>query len=143
MKGNKRSQLADFLLISVFMLLLLPKVSIFIVSSSTVPFLYFSSYAATIHKVLIFPVLKKEIGASQEALVVKNLPASAGDIRYTSSSPGSGRSPGEGNSNPLREDIYLGVKFIAFFFFSFKTLPSYPCSFFFFFKRGLFSWSLY
>ena len=135
MKGNKRSQLADFLLISVFMLLLLPKVSIFIVSSSTVPFLYFSSYAATIHKVLIFPVLKKEIGASQEALVVKNLPASAGDIRYTSSSPGSGRSPGEGNSNPLREDIYLGVKFIAFFFFffSFKTLPSYPCSFFFFF----------
>ena len=71
--------------------------------------------------------------------MVKNLPASAGDIRYTSSSPGSGRSPGEGNSNPLREDIYLGVKFIAFFFFSFKTLPSYPCSFFFFFKRGLFS----
>ena len=117
MKGKKRSQLADFLLISVFMLLLLPKVSILIVSSSTVPFLYFSSYAATIHKVLIFPVLKKEIRASQETLVVKNLPASAGDIRYTSSSPGSGRSPEERNSNPLREDIYLGGKFIAFFFF--------------------------
>ena len=31
-------------------------------------------------------------GASQVALVVKNLPASAGDIRDTGSIPGSGRS---------------------------------------------------
>jgi len=33
------------------------------------------------------------------ALVVKNLPANAGD---TDSIPGSGRSPGEGNGNPLQ-----------------------------------------
>ena len=40
-------------------------------------------------------------GASQMALVVKNPPANAGDIRDTSSIPGSGRSPGEGHGNPL------------------------------------------
>ena len=33
-------------------------------------------------------------------LVVKNLPADAGDIRDTGSIPGLGRSPGEGNGNP-------------------------------------------
>ena len=31
---------------------------------------------------------------------VKNLPTNAGDVRDTSSIPGSGRSPGEGNGNP-------------------------------------------
>ena len=35
-------------------------------------------------------------------LVVKNLPASARDIRDTGLIPGSGRSPGEGNGNPLQ-----------------------------------------
>ena len=34
-------------------------------------------------------------------LVVKNPSASAGDVRDTGSIPGSGRSPGEGNGNPL------------------------------------------
>ena len=36
------------------------------------------------------------------ALVVKNLPASAGDAGDTGSTPGSGRSPGRGNDNPLQ-----------------------------------------
>ena len=36
------------------------------------------------------------------ALVVKNLPANAGDARDTGSIPGSGRSPGAGLSNPLQ-----------------------------------------
>ena len=40
--------------------------------------------------------------ASQVALVVKNPPANAGDARDTGSIPGSGRSPGEGNGNPLQ-----------------------------------------
>ena len=40
--------------------------------------------------------------ASQVALVVKNLPANAGDVRDTGSIPESGRSPGEGNGNPLQ-----------------------------------------
>ena len=35
-------------------------------------------------------------------LVVKNLPANARDTRDMSSIPGSGRSPGEGNGNPLQ-----------------------------------------
>ena len=36
------------------------------------------------------------------ALVVKNLPASAGDIRDKGSIPGSGRSPRGGHGNPLQ-----------------------------------------
>ena len=38
---------------------------------------------------------------SQMALVVKNLPANAGDIRDVGSIPGLGRSPGGGHGNPL------------------------------------------
>jgi len=34
--------------------------------------------------------------------MVKNPPANAGDIRDMGSIPGSGRSPGRGNSNPLQ-----------------------------------------
>ena len=41
-------------------------------------------------------------GASQAAVVVKNLPANAGDIRDIGSIPGSGRPPGEGYGNPLQ-----------------------------------------
>ena len=40
--------------------------------------------------------------ASQVALVVKNLPANTGDIGDVGSIPGSGRSPGGGNGNPLQ-----------------------------------------
>ena len=40
--------------------------------------------------------------ASQVALVVKNLPAIAGDRRVVCSIPGLGRSPGEGNGDSLK-----------------------------------------
>ena len=40
-------------------------------------------------------------GISHVALVVKNLPANAGEVRDVSSIPGLGRSPGEGNGKPL------------------------------------------
>ena len=40
--------------------------------------------------------------ASQVALVVKNPPANAGDIRDLGSIPRISRSPGEGNGNPLQ-----------------------------------------
>ena len=40
--------------------------------------------------------------ASQVALVVKNPPANAGDLRDMGSIPGSGRSPEGGHSNPLQ-----------------------------------------
>ena len=36
------------------------------------------------------------------ALVAKNPPANAGDIRDQGSNPGLGRSPGKGNGNPLQ-----------------------------------------
>ena len=36
------------------------------------------------------------------ALVIKNLPANAGDVRDTGSTPESGRSPGGGHGNPLQ-----------------------------------------
>ena len=39
---------------------------------------------------------------SQVVLVVKNLPANAGDIRDVVSTPGLGRYPGGGNGNPLQ-----------------------------------------
>ena len=40
--------------------------------------------------------------ASQVVLVVKNLPANAGDARDLSLTPGLGRHPGRGHSNPLQ-----------------------------------------
>ena len=39
---------------------------------------------------------------SQVALMVKNLPANAGDARYAGLVPGSRRSLGGGNGNPLQ-----------------------------------------
>ena len=41
-------------------------------------------------------------GNSQVVLIVKNLPANAGDTGDTGSIPGLGRSPGEGHGNPLQ-----------------------------------------
>ena len=43
-----------------------------------------------------------KIGPSQAALVVKSLPASAGDVRDSGSIPGSGRSSGGRHGNPLQ-----------------------------------------
>ena len=40
--------------------------------------------------------------ACQVVLVIKNPPANAGDLRNSGSIPGLGRSPGEGNGNPLQ-----------------------------------------
>ena len=45
---------------------------------------------------------KRYTETSHVALVVKNLPANAGDIRDAGSIPGSERRPGEGNGNPLQ-----------------------------------------
>ena len=44
----------------------------------------------------------KVLRASHVALVVKNPPANAEDIRDSGSVPGSGRSPGRGHGNPLQ-----------------------------------------
>ena len=47
-------------------------------------------------------VFKAKEGASQVVLVIKNLPANAGDLRDKGLIPGSGRSPGGGHGNPLQ-----------------------------------------
>ena len=52
-----------------------------------------------IHRFFFFHKYYSTIGASQEALVLKNLSANARD---TGSVPGLGRHPGEGNSNALQ-----------------------------------------
>ena len=49
-------------------------------------------------------------GASQVALVVKNPPANAGDVRDTGSIPGLGRSPGGGHGNPLQSSCLKDPK---------------------------------
>ena len=48
----------------------------------------------------MFSVKKENEWASQVVLVVKNLPANAGDVRDVGLIPELGRSPGEGNGNP-------------------------------------------
>ena len=48
-----------------------------------------------------YQVLKPSPGASQVALVVKNLPANEADIRDVASVAESGRSPGGGHGNPF------------------------------------------
>ena len=45
---------------------------------------------------------REKRGASQVALVVKNLPANAGDIRDPGSIPESGKSPGGGHGTLLQ-----------------------------------------
>ena len=52
---------------------------------------------------MAFPELPRGLlRASQVVLVVKNLPANAGDIRDTGSIPESGRSPGGEHGNSLQ-----------------------------------------
>ena len=53
-------------------------------------------------KITLFWLFIRCSWASQVALVIKNLPASAGDIRDVGSIPESGRAPGGGHSNPLQ-----------------------------------------
>ena len=54
------------------------------------------------HDLCLFALSSLSLGASPVLLVVKNPPANAGDIRDAGSMPGSGRSPGGGNGNPLQ-----------------------------------------
>ena len=52
--------------------------------------------------ILSFPVFYTSLRASLSGLVVKNRPANTGDLRDVCLIPGSGRSCGEGNGNPLQ-----------------------------------------
>ena len=57
-----------------------------------------------------FHVSKTQTGASQVVLVVKNLPANAGDIKDVGSILGLGRSLGGGNGNPLHYSCLENTK---------------------------------
>ena len=48
--------------------------------------------------------------ASHMALVIKNPPASAGDVRDMGSFPGLGRSPGEGHGSPLQYSCLENIR---------------------------------
>ena len=55
------------------------------------------------NKKIVFTIIYLFLRTSHVALVVKNLPANAGDARDTGCSiPGLGRSPREGHSHPLQ-----------------------------------------
>ena len=56
-----------------------------------------------------FKSVYRRIRDSQVALVVKNLPANAGDLRDVGSIPGLGRSSGEGNGNPVQYSCFNRV----------------------------------
>ena len=69
----------------------------------------------------IYDHSSKETWASQVALVVKNPPANAGDVRTVGLIPRLGRSPGAGHSNPLQHSClenpmdrgaWQGIQFI-------------------------------
>ena len=47
-------------------------------------------------------IVLKEVKVFPSGSMVKNLPTNAGDERDRGLVPGSGRSPGEGNGNPLQ-----------------------------------------
>ena len=64
-----------------------------------------SEAAHSFHSLCMFSsklIKLKIMRVSQVALVVKNMPANAGDIRDVGLIPGSGRSHGVGNGNPLQ-----------------------------------------
>ena len=52
-----------------------------------------------------FTIISQQPRASQVALVVKNPPVNAEDIRDTGSIPGLGRPPGGGHGHPLQSSI--------------------------------------
>ena len=60
------------------------------------------TYHLSSRTLLLFASLFLISLSSQMALGVKNPPAIAGDLRDVDSIPGLGRSPGEGNGNPLQ-----------------------------------------
>ena len=54
------------------------------------------------YQLLVSSKSSESPGVSQVALVIKNPPANAGDVRDAGSIPGLGIPPGEGNGHPLQ-----------------------------------------
>ena len=60
------------------------------------------TFCLWLSKVERLTYISKYLWASQVVLMVKNLLANAADVRDAGLIPGSRRSPGEGNGNPLQ-----------------------------------------
>ena len=56
----------------------------------------------TLGRKIMIVIVLKEVKVFPSGSMVKNLPTNAGDERDRGLVPGSGRSPGEGNGNPLQ-----------------------------------------
>ena len=65
------------------------------------------SREGNVHAIRLICIAVQQKLASQGALVVKNRPANAGDIRGVGLIPGLGKSPGGGYGNPLQ---YSGLE---------------------------------
>jgi len=65
-------------------------------------YIYIYTYVCVIYMYICIIYIYYMYEASHMALVVKNLPANAGDIRDPGSIPGLARSPGGGHDNPLQ-----------------------------------------
>ena len=69
---------------------------------TTIAVLHYSAVVFIIKFIIeIYIFICFHVWVSKVALVVKNLPTIAEDLRDTGSIPGLGRSPGEGHGNPL------------------------------------------
>ena len=120
-----RGTLCRFLLQCLVCTLLLPKMRFLSFLSSFFVFIYLTrlssrkpSWNSCLGGSVLWPLLAGDTAlhlplyvemnclhvywAFQVALVVKNLPAHAGDLRDTGLVSGLGRSPGEGHGNPLQ-----------------------------------------
>ena len=64
--------------------------------------IFLSVYLLCVYCRFLLVITRRLILASQVLLVEKNVPANARNIRDTGSVPGSGRSTGGGNGNPLQ-----------------------------------------
>ena len=74
----------------------LPCLLLFLLMASACHCLFSSITSENLPKWLNYPVLQGIEGSSQVVVVVKTLPANAGDVKVSGSSPRLGRSPGEG-----------------------------------------------
>ena len=74
---------------------------LFLLIASACHCLFFSITSENLPKWLNYPLLQCIEGSSRVVVVVKTLPANAGDVKDSSSYPRSGRSPGEGRGKSL------------------------------------------
>ena len=79
----------------------LPCLLLFLLIASACHCLFSSITSENLPKWINYPLLQCIEGSSRVVVVVKTLPANAGDVKDSGSNPRLGRSPGEGRGKPL------------------------------------------